>query len=216
MLAGTHPHPIHCNIQPAETHPNPTNCNIQPARTHPNPINCNITNTCRDTSQPHKTAATAGNKYQADAKSLKERMKEMEKEKRGDEVDLGGLGPPHLVIWAELVKCIARSTEQSLGKDKRAPFVAYWNEVICKSDAQQVGMHIRLCRARQAKQQKAGSETVKVQIAIDERHAHETVGAVAGGIDAVMLAWGGVRKFGPAPKGSLERDAQRLLDELKG
>ena len=31
-----------------------------------------------------------------------------------------------------------------------------------------------------------------------------------------FLKIGGIRKFGAAPKGALERDAQKLLDKLEG
>ena len=97
----------------------------------------------------------------------------------------------------------------------RQPFLEYWNKEVTKRDQLSLGQDVRLCRARKPKKKEMkGSkdlkDLVRVQFAIDTSHL-----ALELCLIKIFEKHGGIRKFGPAPKGHLEREASKLLSLLE-
>ena len=157
---------------------------------------------------PDSSIAAAGleaNKaYDAKVQKLK-----ADKE-QDDTVDTGSLGPPHLHVWTAVVLALAQ-TEQSV--ERRTDYKRYWDEVIMQLPVLQLGEHIRYFRIRapkgKEKEAKKKKPMVKLVYAFNVEGSPFTnlMPIFKASVDAPK----GDRKVGPAPRGSLERDAQRLL-----
>ena len=158
-----------------------------------------------------KAAVAAGKKYDEQVKQLKE-----DKE-TDDSVDTGKLGSPYLHVWAAVIMMLV---QEEVDAERKAFFKKYWDEVIMVMPLQQLGEHIRYFRVRapkgkeKEKEAKKKKQTVKLQFAFNVEGIPAAQG-LSKFFEGSMLHEGGERKVGPAPRGSLERDAQRLLDKVK-
>ena len=103
--------------------------------------------------------------------------------------------------------------EKVVGQAKDV-IVEYWNDVVCKVEVQDLATQIRYCRVRKTRPKKDKSETVRVQICLDVAR-DDWARKLEPIVVQLMKQEGGIKKIGAAPRGSLERDAQRLLDLLK-
>lgn len=70
-----------------------------------------------------------------------------------------------------------------------------------------------LCRGKATKKREGKGESFRLQFAMNMDA--EGMDLLLKGIKALLLELGAEEKVGPAPRGSLERDAQRLLDAYK-
>jgi len=157
----------------------------------------------------------AGKLYNDTAKEQKDKKAKLEKEgkkEEADKIDLAAAGPPHMQVWAAMCFSAAKQCQDPQSKTR---LEEYWNTQVCGQSMQNLGRHVNLCRAKKVKPQKgtAGEEMVRIQFAINglAKGASELEAA----IEVVLLEQKAEEKQGPAPRGSLERDAQRLLDAYK-
>ena len=127
---------------------------------------------------------------------------------------LAALGPPHLHIWAAVVKYMATTTDKITQATKES-FVAYWNEVVTKNTVEKLSETVQLCRARKAFYEEKPGRTrmVKIQWSLDIGR-DPFAKRLEGPLLEALISQGGIRKIGPPPRSGLERDAQRLLDRL--
>ncbi|CAK0854177.1 unnamed protein product, partial [Prorocentrum cordatum] len=90
------------------------------------------------------------------------------------------------------------------------PFDQCWTS-IKKNGVDTVATGARACRFRLTRKQENKPPMHGATFAVGQSHL-----SLEPALIKFFLKIGGVRKFGAAPKGALERDAQKLLDKLEG
>ena len=150
----------------------------------------------------------AGERYNEKAKEMKAR-----KEKADAEVNMEDLGPPFLHAAGLLAKRMAEKEatfKDHLGNEQLgSQRVAFWNAKMVKTTAvQELGGMVKVFRITTFKiGKKAG--WVKFQMMIPDADFEHLLHAAFR-----LLNW--ERMVGPAPRSALEREAQRLLDKMRG
>ena len=84
---------------------------------------------------------------------------------------------------------------------------------MCKKPQGALAERVLLCRGKAAKKREGKGESFRFQFAMNMDA--EGMDLLLKGIKALLLEQGAEEKVAPAPRGSLERDAQRLLDAYK-
>ena len=153
----------------------------------------------------------SGVQYDTAAKDMKAKKEQAEKE-GAEEVDLETLGPPYLHLWAALVGEVARETDETknIPDHIRTPFVDHWNSKVSKAktifDIEGVAVKVFRVKALRTGNKKGW---VKVQACFVANSEMEPA------FFALMNHLTFQLKVGPAPRGALEREAQKLLEQAR-
>jgi len=119
-------------------------------------------------------------------------------------------GPPFLHIFLAMIKGMAAGQgECAMKEEGQAKLKTYWDTVITKFPSQKLTEQIKYCKCKDTKKKEGKPEWARVIFAV-ELSAMELEKVF---ID-VLVRHGGQKQYGPAPRGPLEREAQRLLDSL--
>ncbi|CAK0881578.1 unnamed protein product [Prorocentrum cordatum] len=119
------------------------------------------------------------------------------------------MGPPFARVWMAMIRAVGHSAEcpeaaeGSLGNS--------WADFIMNSEIETVANSVRACRVRPTRKQDGKQSMHRVAFAVGSSRGH--LGAA---LTSYFIMVKDVRKHGAAPKGALERDAQKLLDKLEG
>ena len=132
-----------------------------------------------------------------------------EAERRKSEHVNAPMGPPFARAWVATIRAIGQSDK--CPEEAKAPLNQYWQPFIMKNEIETVATSVRACRVRPTRKQENRQSLHRVTLAVDASHQYLEP-TLIGFFHAVK----GVRKYGAAPKGALEHDAQKLLDKLKG
>ena len=130
----------------------------------------------------------------------------MEKAKaaEGNSRKMEEMGPVHVHVWAAIVKVAV----DYVAKEDDKTVLQQHFETITKagSTAAEVAFHVHVARFKKAWDKK----TMKLHLA-----THASLEPVLDSLDKALLATGGKRKSGQAPRGGLERQLQEMLDALQ-
>ena len=144
-------------------------------------------------------ATTAGQRYDADAKELKERHAV------DSNVDTAALGPPHLVVAASVIKDLATL----VGPEEKTVLEEFWKTVVCKEDSATLGECITHFQTKKNKQPHQKQEKVRLIFSFDLHVKNMSI--VKGIMVREIQKEGGQRKVGSAPRGPLQRELNRLV-----
>ena len=113
------------------------------------------------------------------------------------------LGPPFVYVWVAFLRSLASTKE--LGAEQ------YWENSVLKSVPVQLVSHVRYCRAKPCRKVEGKEGWTRIVFCLDPITL-----PLEGALEAALRLQKGVRKFGPAPRGPLEREAARLLTQMRG
>ena len=121
-------------------------------------------------------------------------------------------GPPHLYI---ALAALEGMNKDDIGESERQVLKSWWETCVQPARSHdELGMEIKAFRVKkppkQSKSKKGKPSTpyAKVSFAVRDMNAEQ---ALARAMEKI----GGVRKVGTPPRGTLEREAQRLLNKMK-
>ena len=137
---------------------------------------------------------------------------EATKQAKGDPAAQDRLGPPYVHIFAGLMLGLSKCQAQ-LAEEYAKSLMEFWTQQVvaeCKTPFDLLGK-VMYCKCKAAKVKDGKPGLAKVTIAMNTEF-----GAVQAAILAALVANGGIKKHGPAPRGPLERAAQELLEVLEG
>ena len=115
------------------------------------------------------------------------------------------LGPPFVYVWVAFLRSLASTKE--LGAEHVAVLRQYWENSVLKSAPVQLVSHVRYCRAKPCRNVEGKEGWTCIVFCLDPITL-----TLEGALEAALRLQKGVRKFGPAPRGPLEREAARLPD----
>ena len=123
-------------------------------------------------------------------------------------------GAPYVHMWVALLLGIGKAEgDQALKGEELKKVQKYWQEQIsAKPTLDELVNDVKHCKIKETKKKESKQETARLPIAFDPSKAdlEEVL------LKAIRLQ-GGVKKHGAAPRGPLEREAQKLLDHfMKG
>ena len=119
------------------------------------------------------------------------------------------LGPPFVYVWVAFLRSLASTKE--LGAEHVAVLRQYWENSVLKSAPVQLVSHVRYCRAKPCRKVEGKEGWTRIVFCLDP-----ITFPLEGALEAALRLQKGVRKFGPAPRGPLEREAARLLMQMRG
>ena len=119
------------------------------------------------------------------------------------------LGPPFVYVWVAFLRSLASTKE--LGAEHVAVLRQYWENSVLKSAPVQLVSHVRYCRAKPCRKVEGKEGWTRIVFCLDP-----ITFPLEGALEAALRLQKGVRKFGPAPRGPLEREAARLLTQMRG
>ena len=119
------------------------------------------------------------------------------------------LGPPFVYVWVAFLRSLASTKE--LGAEHVAVLRQYWENSVLKSAPVQLVSHVRYCRAKPCRKVEGKEGWTRIVFCLDP-----ITFPLEGSLEAALRLQKGVRKFGPAPRGPLEREAARLLTQMRG
>ena len=88
---------------------------------------------------------------------------------------------------------------------------SYWESNVVKNAPVQLAAHVRHCRAKPCKKIEGKEGWTRIVFCLDP-----VTLPLEGAVEAALQLLKGVRKHGPAPRGPLEREASRLLTQMRG
>ena len=115
------------------------------------------------------------------------------------------LGPPFVYVWVAFLRSLAATKE--LGAEHVAVLRQYWESSVLKSAPVQLVSHVRYCRAKPCRKVEGKEGWTRIVFCLDPAE---------GALEAALRLQKGVRKYGPAPRGPLEREAARFLTQMRG
>ena len=98
-----------------------------------------------------------------------------------------------------------------LAPEHVAVLKSYWESNVGKSAPVQLAAHVRRCRAKPCKKIEGKEGWTRIVFCLDP-----VTLPLEGAQEAALQLQKGVRKHGPAPEGTLEREASRLLTQVRG
>ena len=119
------------------------------------------------------------------------------------------LGQPYVHVWVAFLRSLAATRE--LAPEHVAVLKSYWESNVVKSAPVQLAAHVRHCRAKPCKKIEGKEGWTRIVFCLDP-----VTLPLEGALEAALQLQKGVRKFGPAPRGPLEREASRLLAQMRG
>ena len=119
------------------------------------------------------------------------------------------LGPPFVHLWVAFLRSLASTKE--LGAEHVTVLKQYWENTVLKSAPVQLVSHVRYCRAKPCRKVEGKEGWTRIVFCLDP-----ITFSLEGAQEAALRLQKGVRKFGPAPRGPLEREAARLLTQMRG
>ena len=119
------------------------------------------------------------------------------------------LGPLFVYVWVAFLRSLASTKE--LGAEHVAVLRQYWENSVLKSAPVQLVSHVRYCRAKPCRKVEGKEGWTRIVFCLDP-----ITFPLEGALEAALRLQKGVRKFGPAPRGPLEREAARLLTQMRG
>ena len=114
------------------------------------------------------------------------------------------LGPAYVHVWVAFLRSLAAT--RGLAPEHVAVLQSYWESNVVKSAPVQLAAHVRHCRAKKIEGKEGWTRIVFCQDPVTL--------PLEGALEAALQLQKGVRKFGPAPRGHLEREASRLLTQM--
>ena len=144
--------------------------------------------------------AEAGRLYHDSAGAIKNKLEADAQEQ---------LGPPFVYVWVAFLRSLASTKE--LGAEHVAVLRQYWENSVLKSAPVQLVSHVRYCRAKPCRKVEGKEGWTRIVFCLDP-----ITFPLEGALEAALRLQKGVRKFGPAPRGPLEREAARLLTQMRG
>ena len=124
------------------------------------------------------------------------------------EEEIPQLGPPHIPISIAFILTLEK---EDLTTETRAELLAWWREKIEDKTEEETCLEIQSFRCKKPlkfHKKHGGAEFAKVTFKVGSLMGEEI-------LVKVLTAMGGTRKVGTPPKGSMEREASRLLDLYK-
>jgi hypothetical protein len=118
------------------------------------------------------------------------------------------LGPPHVHIWAAMVKCL-----RSLATTPPSAMIllnAYWDNTIMLVDRQELEEEVKYCRVRKCWQRSLS----RLQFSLSPMARTISPGMTMTMEQAISMSIkeaGGTRKRGAPPRSAMEREAEKLL-----
>ncbi|CAK0907383.1 unnamed protein product [Prorocentrum cordatum] len=116
------------------------------------------------------------------------------------------LGPPFVHVWTALIKAVGMDLQT--GADVKTMFEKYWREVVLRVQVIELLGQVRRCRVRTTRKQESKGEKLRLTFGVDHRRCDQ---------EAPLIKYfnkAGRLKYGPDPRGSLERDAAKMLEQL--
>ena len=112
-------------------------------------------------------------------------------------------------VWVAFLRSLA-ATER-LTPEHVAVLKSHWEGNVVKSAPVLLAAHVRHCRAKPCKKIEGKEGWTRIVFCLDP-----ITFLLEGALEAALRLQKGVRKFGPAPRGPLEREAARLLTQMRG
>ena len=140
------------------------------------------------------------------------RVQDVSGSRLGERVRSNGkrrVGPPYVHVWVAFLRSLAAT--RRLAPEHVAVLKSYWESNVVKSAPVQVAAHVRHCRAKPCKKFEGKEGWTRIVFCLDPATL-----PLEGALEAALQLQKGVRKFGPAPRGLLEREASRLLTQMRG
>ena len=156
-----------------------------------------------------KDGLAAGKAYNAQIEKLRQEKKE------DDDVDLAQLGPPYLVIFVAVVVGMLRRARAAAVEE---PIAVLERAMVRINSTPQVDLvrEIRYFRFKPARGVQSKKMSGRVKFAFYFDVARSTL---AKEVEALLIdelsKVNSMRMAGAAPRGQLERDAQKLLDQMQ-
>ena len=151
-----------------------------------------------------KAGMEAKKQYQSGVDALKERKD------KGEEVDLGAMGAPHITIfYMVLAQIKAKATEQA-----KLVLDEFWAKFVEGKEQAELGAwvkHFSMTVPKGAKSKKMKGQ-VKLKFHFGEGPMHS--GAVQI-LEAVLTEVKAKEEYGAEPRGPLEREIGKILDKIK-
>ena len=119
------------------------------------------------------------------------------------------LGPPYVHVWVAFLRSLAAT--RGLTPEHVALLKSYWDSNVVKSAPVQLAAHVQHCRAKPCKKIEGKEGWTRIVFCLDP-----VTLSLEGALEAAPQLQKGVRKHGPAPRGPLEREASRLLTQMRG
>ena len=119
------------------------------------------------------------------------------------------LGPAFVHVWVALPRSLAATRE--LAPEHVAVLKSYRESNVVKSAPVKLAAHVRHCRAKPCKKIEGKEGWTRIVFCLDP-----VTLPLEGALEAALQLQKGVRKFGPVPRGPLEREASRLLTQTRG
>ena len=119
------------------------------------------------------------------------------------------LGLPFVYVWVAFLRSLASAKE--LGAEHVAVLRQYWENSVLKSAPVQLVSHVRYCRAKPCRKVEGKQGWTRIVFYLDPITL-----PLEGALEAALRLQKGVRKFGTAPRGPFEREAARLLTQMRG
>lgn len=162
-----------------------------------------------DSSQPVvKASIEAGVKYNEQVKKIKEAKAAGE-----GGGGLEELSSPHIAVALAGISALAE--DAFLPQEVKGAVKQWWDRCISGKEEEEVAMEVQSWRCRKPQKPSAPhgkkphpKDYARITYSIRDWHGEAAVAAA-------LKAGGGVRKVGTPPKGTMEREARRLLDKLK-
>lgn len=136
-----------------------------------------------------------------------------ERKEQGEEGSDLEAGSPHISVAIETITKLIK--EKKVQEDTRQDLLKWWEDNIANKEEEEVEKQILSFRVRKPKKQSKGrkgkvpaKEYAKVTFRLLDIEAGENLARA-------FCELGGIRKTGTAPKGTLEREALRLLQKFK-
>ena len=124
---------------------------------------------------------------------------------KGDQRAVDALGPVHVHVWAAAL--VSAAAQCSINQEDANTLKAHFDEATSSnSDPNAHAARVHIARFRKA----WDKNTVKLHLDCSTDLSH-----VLSSLDKALTSSGAHRKYGQAPRGGLERQAQELLDALK-
>ena len=131
------------------------------------------------------------------------------------DVDLASLGAPYLHLWVAMVRalCVVEGPQKEM-------WVDYWKSTICKQPQERLADTVRFLKTKKIKtfEKVKGKATqgdvkfLRVQFCLGAND--EIAKRIQEPLTKGLVDMGGERKHGAAPRGSLIRDAQKIMDDM--
>ena len=126
------------------------------------------------------------------------------KDAKGNAKKLDELGPVHAHVWAAVVK---EAVSHPIAEEDKKVLQKHFEEITAAgSTAADVASQVHVARFKKAWDKK----TMKLHLA-----AQQSLEPVLDALEKALVATGGKRKHGQAPRGGLERQLQEMLDALQ-